>query len=257
MEEFISTVKLNPKGNRKEIFLNIFKFKEDDLEMMLFFGMFNLDDDLDSLEKQLSKMRMLDYEKFIEEELEHLQKHYPSHKPIQFELFILDENDDFVKSKLGGVSAFTDWDGKMSFVVLPEENVRKMLKSVVTHEYHHHWRISALEINEENQTLLDRMVMEGLAEHFVRIKLGENYLGPYKDALSEIQAKELWTSLYKQHIDDKGTLTDLYMFGNEEKEIPFWGGYSIGYYLVKWYLDKNESISIEDLTILPTDKFID
>jgi uncharacterized protein YjaZ len=100
-------------------------------------------------------------------------------------LFILDENDDFVKEKIGGVSAFTDWDGKMCFIILPEERVRTTLKSVITHEYHHHWRIHTLGMREESETLLDRMVLVGLAEHFVQIELGEVYLGTYKDALSE------------------------------------------------------------------------
>lgn len=257
MQKFISIVRLNPDGNRKEIFLDVFKFEEEELEMMLFFGMFNLNNNICLLEKQLNKMRMLGFENFIKEELVLLQKQYPSNRIIQFELFILDEEDDFVKSKLGGVSAFTNWDGKMCFTVLPEENVRKMLKSVITHEYHHHWRISALEINEANQTLLDRMILEGLAEHFIRLKLGEKYLGPFKDALSEIQAKNLWESHYIQHINDKGTSTDVFMFGNEEEGIPFWGGYALGYYLVKWYLDNNKDISIEELTVSPSYLFIE
>ena len=256
MEKFISVVKSNPEGNTKEILLDIFKFDEEEFEMMLFFGMFNLNNSIHSLEEQLTNMRSLDFENLIKEELELLQKQYPSNRPVQFELFILDENDDFVKSKLNGVSAFTDWDGKMCFAVLPEENVRSTLKSVVTHEYHHHWRISALGLNEDDETLLDRMVLEGLAEHFVKTRLGDEYLGPYKDALSESQAKKIWESTYKNHIDDKGTSTDLYMFGSKDKSLPFWGGYSLGFYLIKWFLDKNKDISIKDLTLLPSDKFI-
>lgn len=256
MEKFISLVKSSPNGNRKEIFLDIFKFDEEEFEMMMFFGMFNLNNDIGSLEEQLTNMKSLDYENFIQEELELLHKQYPSNRPVQFELFILDKNDDFVKSKLNGVSAFTDWNGKMCFAILPEENVRSTIKSVVTHEYHHHWRISALSLKEDGETLLDRMVLEGLAEHFVKERLGEKYLGPYKDALSETQAKTIWESTYKNHIDDKGTLTDLYMFGSKDKGLPFWGGYSLGFYLIKWFLDKDKNISIKDLTILPSDQFI-
>lgn len=144
----------------------------------------------------------------------------------------------------------------MCFAVLPEESVRSTLKSVITHEFHHHWRISTLEMDEESQTLLDRLILEGLAEHFVRMTLGEVYLGPFKDALTEKQAELLWESKYKQHLDVKGQATDLYMFGNEEEGIPFWSGYSIGYYLVNWFFEKNEDVSIEELTLLPTENFI-
>ena len=231
MAKFVSEVKLNPEVNRKELIMNIFRFNKKELEMMLFFGMFHYNNDIHSLEQQLNKIRSLSFENFIKEELELLHKEYPSNRPVQFELYILDEKDDFVKSKLNGVSAFTDWNGRMCFVVLPEESVRSTIKSVVTHEYHHHWRISALELKEDSETLLDRMVLEGLAEHFVETRLGISYLGPYKDALSETQAKTLWISKYKSHTDDKGTSTDLYMFGNKEKDLPFWGGYSVGYYL--------------------------
>lgn len=256
MEKFLSVVKSNPQENRKEIFMDIFKFDEEEFEMMSFFGMFNLNNDINSLEEQLNIMRSLNFENFIKEELELLHKQYPSNRPVQFELFILDENDDFVKSKLNGVSAFTDWDGKMCFAVLPEENVRSTIQSVVTHEYHHHWRISVLEIKEDGETLLDRMVLEGLAEHFVKTRLGNEYLGPYKDALSESQAKMIWENTYKNHIYDKGTSTDLYMFGSKDKSLPFWGGYSLGYYLIKWFLDRNNDISIKDLTRLQSERFI-
>ncbi|WP_077324721.1 DUF2268 domain-containing protein [Virgibacillus siamensis] len=255
-KQFIEAVKLNPEKSREELFIDIFEISKEELEAMLFFGMFSLDNDIDSLELQLNKMRKLANEHFIKEELELLQKQFPSNRSIQLELFILDENDDFVKEKLDGVSAFTEWDGRMCFAVLPEDNIRTALKSVITHEYHHHWRISALDMNEESQTLLDRLILEGLAEHFVRIKLGEVYLGPYKDALTEDDAKTLWKNTYKEHLFDKGQITDLYMFGNKEKGLPFWGGYSLGYYLVKWYLERNEGISIEELTLLPSDKFI-
>lgn len=223
MAKFVSEVKLNPEVNRKELIMNIFRFNKKELEMMLFFGMFHYNNDIHSLEQQLNKIRSLSFENFIKEELELLH--------------------------------ITDWNGRMCFVVLPEESVRSTIKSVVTHEYHHHWRISALELKEDSETLLDRMVLEGLAEHFVETRLGISYLGPYKDALSETQAKTLWISKYKSHTDDKGTSTDLYMFGNKEKDLPFWGGYSVGYYLIKWYLGKNRVASINDLTLLPSDRF--
>ena len=47
-------------------------------------------------------------------------------------------------------------------------------------------------------------------------------MGPFKDALSEIQAKNLWESHLYNNINDKGTTTDVFMFGNEEEGIPFW-----------------------------------
>ena len=69
-KQFLEAVNLHPEKSRKELLIDIFKFSEEKLETMLFFGMFSLDNDIDSLEMQLSKMRNLGYENFIKKELE-------------------------------------------------------------------------------------------------------------------------------------------------------------------------------------------
>lgn len=102
---------------------------------------------------------------------------------------------------------------------------------------------------------MDRLILEGLAEHFVGIRLGEAYLGPYKDALTEKQARDLWESTYKLCRNELGERTDVYMFGSKEENVPFWGGYCLGYYLVKWYLEKNGGSSIESMTSLTSESF--
>lgn len=255
MEIFLEAIVSHPENSRKELFLEIFNLSEEELETIAFFGIFNLESEIGILETQLNKLRSLAYEDFIKNELTLLQKEFPVSKAIEFELFILDEQDQFVREKLGGVSAFTDWSGKMFFAVLPDAQVRSTLKSVINHEYHHHWRTHALNITEQNQTLMDRLILEGLAEHFVKIRLGDAYLGPYKDALTEKQAKNLWESTYKLCRNELGERTDIYMFGSKEENLPFWGGYSLGYYLVKWYLERNEGSSIEYMTTLSSDKF--
>ncbi|TMU87026.1 hypothetical protein FGG79_02475 [Bacillus sp. BHET2] len=245
MKRFI--YELQEKGivEREGLFTEVFQVSKEELDSLLFFGMFNIHANVHSLKVQIEELCTLDYEYFIYTELVSLQTKYPSSKPINFELFLLDETDEFVKGKLGGVSAFTDWNGRMCFIVEPHVKVRAALKSVIFHEYHHHWRMSQLSIAEEDETLLDRLVLEGLAEHFVRVELGEAFLGPYKDALSETDARMLWNTKYKQHIHEKGEATDSFMFGCEEMGLPFWGGYSLGYHLVGWYIDEHREQRIE------------
>lgn len=255
MECFLEAIAAHPETSRQDLFLEIFTLSEEELEMITFFGIFNLESDVESLIAQLTALRNLAYEDFIKDVLTHLQKEFPVSKPIQFELFLLDDQDLFVREKLGGVSAFTDWSGKMFFAVHPDAEVRSTLESVINHEYHHHWRIHALTITEQNQTLMDRLILEGLAEHFVRIRLGDTYLGPYKDALTEEQAEDLWENTYKICRNKVGEQTDAYMFGSKEENVPFWGGYSLGYYLVEWYIQKNEGCSIEAMTALSSEEF--
>ncbi|EIT86780.1 putative zinc dependent protease [Fictibacillus macauensis ZFHKF-1] len=256
METFISTVKGNPAVNVKETLLTSFCFKEEEFETMSFFGLFHYTKELSVLEKQVALIKALDLERLITEELKALARQYPTKRDVQFDLFLLDEQDAFVRSKLGGVSAFTDWNGIISFVVFPAENVRHTLKSVITHEYHHLWRMSAVGGAEEEETLLDRLILEGLAEHFVKNRLGEHNLGPYKEALTKSEALSLWESTFKHSLDCSGAATDPFMFGSKEKGLPFWGGYAIGFYLIERYMEKNSSLSIEELTLLPSAAFV-
>ncbi|KAA0550411.1 hypothetical protein FZW96_00375 [Bacillus sp. BGMRC 2118] len=256
MESFIQEITDHSEINREELFMRNFQLTKPELDSMVFFGMIDINQDHSLLRERLDNIHHLKFESFIKNKLAHLQHKYRVDKPIQLEVFLLDDNDEFVKEKLGGVSAFTEWNGRICFVVLPEEQIRHTLHSVITHEFHHHWRMNSLHINEENETLLDRMILEGLAEHFVEKELGSHFLGPYKDALIESQAKHFWRETYRYHIHEKGDGCNPFMFGNAERQLPFWGGYSIGYYLVKWYVEKNKSISIEELTILPSEQFI-
>jgi uncharacterized protein YjaZ len=256
METFLEEIATNPEANRKDLFQEVFHLSEEEFETIVFFGIFNLDCEIGILKTQLKKLQTLAYEDFIKDELTLLQKEFPVSKTVEFELFILDDQDRFVREKLGGVSAFTDWSGKMFFAVLPDAHVRLTLRSVINHEYHHHWRTHALNMTEQNQTLMDRLILEGLAEHFVKIRLGDAYLGPYKDSLTEEQAEDLWESTYKLYRNELGEGTDIYMFGSEDAKLPFWGGYAIGYYLVKWYLEKNEGSSIEYITSLSSEQFL-
>lgn len=130
MENFLEAIVSYPETSRKDLFLDIFNVSEEELETIVFFGIFNLESEIAILETQLKKPRSLAYEDFIKDELSLLQKEFPVSKTIKFELFILDEQDQFVKEKLGGVSAFTDWSGKMFFAVLPDAQVRSTLRSV-------------------------------------------------------------------------------------------------------------------------------
>ncbi|WP_229596430.1 DUF2268 domain-containing putative Zn-dependent protease [Rossellomorea vietnamensis] len=256
MQRFLDQINVDVTRDREKLFMETFQLQKEDLDTKLFFGMFDLHSDVDSLQQQLERMSLCDYESYIQTELTRLQAKYPSGKPIQFELFILDQHDEFVKEKLGGVSAYTEWNGHMCFIVEADEGVRDTLKSVIFHEYHHHWRMNKLNMTEGNETLLDRLVLEGLAEHFVRIELGDAFLGPYKSVLSEKEAQALWNTTFRHHIHDRGEKTDSYMFGNREMELPFWGGYSLGYYLVEWYMKENNEWTIEELTKLPSKSFL-
>ena len=133
MEIFLEAISSHPGTSRKDLFLESFNLSEAELETILFFGIFNFENEIEILKIQLNKLRCLAYEDFIKEELMLLQRDFPVSKAVEFELFILDKEDRFIIEKLGGVSAFTDWSGKMFFAVLPDAQVRSTLRSVINH----------------------------------------------------------------------------------------------------------------------------
>ncbi|UGB31796.1 DUF2268 domain-containing protein [Metabacillus sp. B2-18] len=124
------------------------------------------------------------------------------------------------------------------FLFLSQDVKKEDIKSLLTHEYHHVCRLASITKPEKDFTIIDTMVMEGLAENAVREKLGE-------EAVAE------WTKLYHPHQCDrfleriilpqkKTTRQDpkftQLMFGTGF--YPKMLGYSVGYHLVKNYMEK-------------------
>ena len=115
MEQFIAESRLVPDQDETALLKRIFRYEDQELETMQFFGMFRPSVSIDSLEKQLNRLKSLGFEEDIEQELMQLQREYPSNGRIQFELYVLDAENTFVISRMGGVSAFTDWSGRIVF----------------------------------------------------------------------------------------------------------------------------------------------
>ena len=72
--------------------------------------------------------------------------------------------------------------------------------------------------------------------------------------LSEEEIKELLKNL-KNKLDSRdSSLIDGILFGNDQYKNST--GYTIGYYLVKNFLESNLDLNWEELTKLPADEFI-
>ncbi|MCB9798557.1 hypothetical protein H6758_02435 [Candidatus Nomurabacteria bacterium] len=114
-----------------------------------------------------------------------------------------------------------------------KENLILEIPKTIAHEYHHSLRWNG---PGYGNTLGEAIISEGLADHFQMELLGGKPQ-PWCTALSEnglanlqpIATKEYWTSPY-DHAS--------WFFGNPDLNIPRWAGYSLGFYLVKQYLDK-------------------
>ncbi len=242
---------------RKYLFTSLFGLADEDVDFLLFHGMLSLDSSLDVFRSTLRQMDVQGVEQDIREMLLGLSHEYPSGRKLSVELYPMDERDKFGRERLGGVSAWTNWEGDTIHLVLyPSNETTHALKSTVVHEYNHHYRITIAKNGGASVTLLEKIIREGLAEHFVGEVLGTDFHGPWVEALSEAEAKGLWETLYSVHAGDTGEQTDSLVFGGQNTDVPLWAGYSLGYYLVQWYRQLHPTASVIDLTAQDCEKFI-
>jgi uncharacterized protein YjaZ len=112
-------------------------------------------------------------------------------------------------------------------------------KAVLLHEYHHIVRLTKLHKNKKI-TLLDAMILEGLAETAVLEKYGEEVQAPWTKQYSSKQCE----FYYNKYLSDKLELTSndkdfsKYLYGGNS--IPRLLGYSVGYDIVKSCLEQTE-----------------
>lgn len=132
-----------------------------------------------------------------------------------------------------------------------KESINNYLKRTIAHEIYHCVRWNAIGYEE---TLLEALVSEGLADNFdLEINGGE--LQPWSKALGKSQI-EKYLSRAKDEFNNKNYDHDLWFFGSKEKEIPRWTGYSIGFYIVKKYTDKNPQKKPSSIYMKNTNKFL-
>jgi len=129
------------------------------------------------------------------------------------------------------------------FLFLSPQNEEKEIKSLFIHEYNHVCRLANIKSNEEEVTLLDSIILEGMAENAVREQVGEDYVAPYVNYYSEHELMKMWEKIIKPNLS---------IMRNEKKHFqllygqgfyPKMAGYCVGYFLIKKYLDKKRVTS--------------
>lgn len=107
------------------------------------------------------------------------------------------------------------------------------LEAVFVHEYHHVCRLNRLKKAPETFTLLDSMIMEGLAEYAVSKHVGKDYLAKWTFLYKEAELVKLYERHLKQQLQMRRSdpLHDQLLIGM--KPYPSMLGYCAGYYMVK------------------------
>ncbi|MDQ0245316.1 uncharacterized protein YjaZ [Bacillus fengqiuensis] len=152
-------------------------------------------------------------------------------------LFPSDSRNRQIQREFNGKSGVAFSDKLFLFV---RENVEEAeLFAVLTHEYHHICRLKAMRKKEEELTLLDTLVMEGLAEHAVKEQVGEAYLAPWTKYYSRERAMQYWEKyIYpNRHVKKEERTHDELLYGM--RWYPKMVGYNTGYHLVTSYTKSN------------------
>ncbi|HLR80114.1 MAG TPA: DUF2268 domain-containing protein [Bacillota bacterium] len=135
------------------------------------------------------------------------------------------------------------------FLFISTEQEVKEIKALFTHEYNHVCRLANDEKSEEDYTLIDTMVLEGLAEYAVFRRFGKSYAASWISYYSTKQLKRLWKTLIlpnselpQEHPKHEAILYGLRMY-------PRMIGYCVGYYLVHNYMKTTDLSFIEVLKL--------
>jgi uncharacterized protein YjaZ len=186
----------------------------------------------------------------IKNEKQQLQKIWEGPNIPVF-IFPSDTKNRKIKKDFNGKSglAFND----KLFLFISKDTSDKEIRSLFTHEYNHVCRLFKFQKSEKDYVLLDTIILEGLAENAVRERFGEEFIASWTSYYSTDELEKIWNNLVQPNRNILKTdpkhqdlLYGLFSY-------PKMAGYSVGYYLVKKYIEAN-NLTSNDLLNTPTDK---
>jgi len=168
-------------------------------------------------------------------------------------IFLSDANNTVMREKLKGRSGIAFKDKLILFV--SEFNEPDDLRTLLTHEYHHTVRLNRLSKPEATFTLLDSIIMEGLAENAVREQYGSNKTAYWTSLYPEEELTKIWTQFIQPNLSLKKSDPKHHLLLHGHKQFPEMAGYCCGYDLVKNYMKQN-NLTTNKLLDSPAHLFI-
>jgi uncharacterized protein YjaZ len=141
------------------------------------------------------------------------------------------------------------------FLFLSDIEDELEIEALFIHEYHHICRLHGLKKSINEYTLLDSLIMEGLAEDAVHEILGSKYVAKWNKMLSNENFKLYMEKYLQDNLTlKKGTRKhDQLLFG--KGLLPNMLGYTCGYHIVRSFRLKN-SYSTRESFMLESEIFI-
>ena len=119
------------------------------------------------------------------------------------------------------------------FLFVCGRNTVEELKALLTHEYHHICRLHQSDKNEIEYTLLDTMVMEGLAEQAVYERHTKTNYAPWTSYFTKEEALYYWERIVKEKQDIKRGTREYDSLLHGFHMYPEMLGYGVGFHIVK------------------------
>ncbi len=214
----------------KEIGFAGFKNKEG-LKQFLNFSVFGKDSNSEHIIPDLNEIS-----KIIGKTLELCSKFIST----KINIFVFSTVDKFTISKLGGVSGYSPWKNTILLNISEGENLEKAIKETLVHELAHAISLNNIKVEK----LKESLIFEGIAENFKEEIVKEENVISIKP-LSEKRSFEILKDLNGKLDNYDSDLYRELFFGTGK--YPLWTGYSIGYYLVKKYLENLEVVNWSDI----------
>lgn len=124
------------------------------------------------------------------------------------------------------------------------------LVAVLAHELHH---VARHRGPGYGRTLFEALVTEGLADHFAT-EISRTPPPPWTVALTADERARL-AQLAEEEYDSRRYVHRFWFFGDDERAIPRWAGYSLGFQLVGDFLERHPQASAGGLASAPAASF--
>lgn len=182
------------------------------------------------MEVSWKQWKKRDFWKSIHTHLLYLQKKWNGPK-VKVYILPSEVRHPFI-SYLGGKAGISIC-GMIILFIYPTITTTELL-ALVTHEYHHQCRLTFSKESETSITLLESIVMEGLAEHAVQEQFGRERNAIWTRLYDNKKAMLMYNRWIKPNLYKRGRINHFcYLYGDLQKGIPLWLGYFIGYRLVQ------------------------
>ncbi|MBP2241162.1 uncharacterized protein YjaZ [Cytobacillus eiseniae] len=202
--------------------------------------------------RDFQKLKEMNMWECVEEIFTKYQKKWKGPNIPVYIFPIMATNGLFQKSsfKKAGL-AFID---KLFLFLSPIEDERE-IEALLVHEYHHTCRLNKQGEKVADFTLMDSLILEGLAEHAVKLYCGEKYLAEWCNYYSRKETQQFWEERLQNKLDVKkrDKLHDEILFGMNG--YPKLMGYAVGYELISMFNKKNK-LTIRESFFMESKRFI-